>query len=580
VRIRLRTKITVALLLLAIAPLVASTVIVVSRNAELLERSAREYRLAAADTVTTDVRNQLAGASSELVAVGAAFSNIDLPGDERIRLAESLLRGTRWLPTVRLFSKDGEHVHTLTTDGVSPEPPQTLAESLRRVAETENVAFEAVRTGPNGKAFLPLVVPVIRADNNELYAYVWSVMELSDLSRSVANTSARRFGEAEDRVWIVDDQLRMIAHADPRRILTTVDDDPAVSGVDKGSNHLRRDVARTEEYTRAGIEILGALVPIPEIGWGVVVEQLREDAYAAVETTRMTAMQVGAVALALAVLMGLFLGHRLAAPVLKLATAARQIATGAFDTRVAIETTDEVGELAGTFNTMAKDLDTYEKRVVEETRIRTDLSRYLSSDVVDSIVDRKESLNLGGERRECTILFADIVSFTPLAEKHDAEHLVSVLNELFTFMTEIVHRNGGIIDKFMGDCVMAVFGTPRSHDDDAARAVRSAEEMMHWLEVGNARWRKELGAPLQLAIGISTGVVLAGNIGSEKRMEYTVIGDAVNLAARLESIAMGGQVLVSEHTARRAGDELDLVSIGTRKVKGKEEEVEVFCLQD
>ncbi len=577
-RISLRWKITLALLLLAIGPLVVATLVVVDRNAELLERSAREYRLATADNVVREVRSRVAGARTELLQVGAALARVDVPAADRMRVAEAVLRGAEWIPLVRIFSRDGAHIDTMRTEAAGPTPPETLDEGLRNIAAAEGSVFFGV-TGSSDAPYLPVLVPITRPDNGELYAFLWSAIELKTLSEVVADTSARRFGDNEDRVYVIDRQLQLVAHGDPARRMASMADDPALPDLEPGSNHLTRNNALSVEFARAGRPFLGALVPIPELGWGVGVEQSRDEAYEAVATTRQTGWRVGAAAVLVAVVFGLLIGRGLAAPILSLVGAARKLASGAFDTRVSVRARDEVGDLAGAFNTMAEDLGNYEIRVVEETRIRSNLSRYLSGDVVDSIVAQKTDLKLGGERREVTVLFADIVSFTPMAEQHDAEHIVSILNELFTFMTEIVHRNGGIIDKFMGDCVMAVFGTPTAHPDDAARAVQSADEMLQWLEVGNARWKKELGAELKLAIGISTGVVLAGNIGSEKRMEYTVIGDAVNLAARLESLAKAGQVLLSEHTAKRLDDEFELTSIGTRQVKGKSEEVEVFALQ-
>ncbi len=135
--------------------------------------------------------------------------------------------------------------------------------------------------------------------------------------------------------------------------------------------------------------------------------------------------------------------------------------------------------------------------------------------------------------------------------------------------------------KFMGDCVMAVFGVPRAGDDDALNAVSAAEEMLRWLEVGNAKWQKDLGRKLELGIGINTGEVILGNVGSDKRMEYTVIGDAVNVASRLENLARPGQVLLTRATMDLAGDdEFDFESLGTHNVTGRGEPVEVFVLED
>ncbi|MFY0574358.1 protein kinase domain-containing protein [Cystobacter fuscus] len=163
-----------------------------------------------------------------------------------------------------------------------------------------------------------------------------------------------------------------------------------------------------------------------------------------------------------------------------------------------------------------------------------------------------------------------MVGFTHLSETQPPEVIVALLNELFTFATEIIQRRGGIIDKFIGDCIMAVWGTPQSHDDDAQRAVLAAEDLRRWLDVGNRRWRERWGIEIQLAMGVHTGFAVAGNVGSDKRMDYTVIGDTVNVAARLESMAQPGQILVSEATRERIGDDcVELVPVGERRLHGR-----------
>ncbi|HRE91201.1 MAG TPA: adenylate/guanylate cyclase domain-containing protein, partial [Myxococcota bacterium] len=176
--------------------------------------------------------------------------------------------------------------------------------------------------------------------------------------------------------------------------------------------------------------------------------------------------------------------------------------------------------------------------------------------------------------------FADVVSFTSLADEREPEVAVAILNELFTIVTEIVFQHGGIIDKFIGDCAMAIWGAPDGHPDDARRAVRAAEAILRWLEVGNARWRKQLGRDIELAIGIHTGVAVVGNIGSEKRMEYTAIGDAVNVAARLERLARPGQILMTRETMQRVADEFPSQSLGTYNIVGRSRPSEIYVLSE
>ena len=579
---KLRWKLSLALLLLSIVPLGVATFEVVRRNVIHLKRAAQEYRLATAGEAVRGVENVVRTGVSELRSISAVRAQQDVAVEDRIRRVNARIVGAQQIHHLALFAPTGnrvEYYRSPEVTGLLPAPV-TLDPGLLGVVRTEGVAFMGVAEGPDKSAHLPLVVPVYRSDDEELYGYAWTALELAALGKAVATASSKRFDKRTDRVFVIDDQLRIIAHGKADRLWVSMAGDDVTDGMEVGDNSLRRDVAQSGEYTREGEELLGALVPIPELGWGVVVEQSRASAYAAIATTWRTALIVGSVFALLAILLGLFLGHRLASPIVSVATAAGRVAKGDFTARVDVSSKDEVGAMATAFNTMASDLEGYEAKVVQETQIRADLSRYLNADIVERIVAREQDLSLGGERRKVTVLFADVVSFTPLAEAHPPEKLVAILNELFTFLTEIVFRHGGIVDKFMGDCVMAVFGAPYDHEDDALRAVTAAEEMLQWLEIGNAKWADELGAELMLAIGINTGPAIAGNIGSEKRMEYTVIGSTVNTAARLESIALPGQILLSKATATEVMDAIPCISLGHRQLTGVDGETEVFCVEE
>ena len=186
--------------------------------------------------------------------------------------------------------------------------------------------------------------------------------------------------------------------------------------------------------------------------------------------------------------------------------------------------------------------------------IRTDLGRYIPGELVDQIVRRERDMGLGGTRREISVLFADVVGFTPMTEQLEPEHIVTILNELFTILTQIVFRHGGTVDKFLGDCVMALWGAPTEQSDHASRAVEAAEDMLSWLETGNERWQETFGVTIQLAIGVHCGTAVVGNIGSEKRMEYTAIGDVVNVAARLEADSDGERPVHRAQNAQELRD--------------------------
>jgi len=234
-----------------------------------------------------------------------------------------------------------------------------------------------------------------------------------------------------------------------------------------------------------------------------------------------------------------------------------------------VRTGDELEDLANGFNQMIDGLK-------ERDKLRTTFGKYMTEAVVEHLLAGKVAL--GGESLTVTILFTDIRSFTTISEQMDAQALVGLLNEYFTEMVGIVMQHDGVVDKYIGDAIMAVFGAPVSRPDDAKNAVRAAVGMRHALTHLNERLAERGLAPLKTGIGLHTGEVVAGNIGSERRMEYTVIGDAVNLASRLESNTkeLGVSVIISDVTYALTRDAIDTRPLKEITVKGRAQPVMTY----
>ncbi|HPD18126.1 MAG TPA: adenylate/guanylate cyclase domain-containing protein [Candidatus Goldiibacteriota bacterium] len=217
----------------------------------------------------------------------------------------------------------------------------------------------------------------------------------------------------------------------------------------------------------------------------------------------------------------------------------------------------------------------------EKRKIKNIFSKYLSSNVVEELI-KSEDIKLGGERKEITVLFSDIRNFTSMSEKLTPEEVVAMLNEYLSEMTDAIFSNGGTLDKFIGDAVMAIFGTPGFQKDHALRAVKTGFLMLKKLEQLNAGWKKEGKHEFKIGIGINTGIAVAGNMGSLKRMEYTVIGDTVNLASRLESLnkELDTQFLISETTYEQVKDFVKVRKYENILIKGKQEKIDVYEVLD
>jgi adenylate cyclase len=218
----------------------------------------------------------------------------------------------------------------------------------------------------------------------------------------------------------------------------------------------------------------------------------------------------------------------------------------------------------------------YEQR--ESLQLRTTFGRYVSPQILEHVLAHPESVQLGGERRDLTILFSDIRGFTSISEAAEPEDVVEMLNEYLTRMVEILLRHGGTLDKFIGDAVMGFWNAPTPDPDHPGHAVDCAIEMIEETTRLRQRWMTEGKAALRIGIGINSGDAVVGNIGSERVFGYTVIGDAVNLAARLESKNKdySTEIIISEFTLARIGDRFITVYLDEVKVKGKENAVKIY----
>ena len=214
----------------------------------------------------------------------------------------------------------------------------------------------------------------------------------------------------------------------------------------------------------------------------------------------------------------------------------------------------------------------------ERQKVRRAFGFYLPPNVLRHMLDHEAALKLGGERRDVSILFSDIRSFTTISERSDPERLGEALNAHLTALTRVVFEHQGTLDKYMGDCIMAFFGAPVSSKGHAQSAVLAALQMQRRLKELQPAWRRCSEADVRIGVGVATGDVIVGNMGSESLFDYTVVGDNVNLASRLEGLTKdyGVEVLVSQQTRDRCGDAVVFMEVDRVRVKGKDEPVQIY----
>ena len=271
----------------------------------------------------------------------------------------------------------------------------------------------------------------------------------------------------------------------------------------------------------------------------------------------------------IALSVGWRLASRMATALARVNGAMRRLEQQEYVKVEAVRTGDELEDLAEGFNAMVDGLR-------ERDKLRVTMGKYMTEEVLEHVLAGE--VELGGKTLELTILFCDLRDFTTLSEKKTAQQIVALLNEYFTQMVDCVMAEGGVVDKYIGDNIMAVFGAPVTRPDDAKRAVRAAIRMRAALAKLNDSFAERGLDRLRFGIGLHSGEVVAGNIGSARRMEYTVIGDAVNVASRLESKTkeLATDILLSEATRERLDESITTELIGEVHVKGRAEPVQIY----
>lgn len=277
---------------------------------------------------------------------------------------------------------------------------------------------------------------------------------------------------------------------------------------------------------------------------------------------------IGAVAiftLILTIGLALIFSRQITRSIILLVEAAQRIARGDFEVRLPVRSRDEIGRLTNAFNEMASDLGLKE-------RYRAVLDKVTDPRVATALTTGR--LELGGEERAVTVLFADIRSFTNLTEKMKPQAVVAFLNEHMTALTGVVHAHGGVVDKFIGDEIMVIFGAPQSEGGEADRAVACAQALI----AERALLNRSCEVPAQIGVGLASGPVLAGCMGSEDRLNYTVLGRVVNLAARLCSAAQAGEVVFDAATLALMATPPTPLRQDSRAIKGFSEKIDTFIL--
>lgn len=341
-----------------------------------------------------------------------------------------------------------------------------------------------------------------------------------------------------------------------------------------------------------GVDRVAQSVVFKPFGWTFLVTEHRDVFYQAVNQIYIQSGFILILTLAVTLILLYVFIRYLTRPLGSIATAMKDIiVANDLSKRVDLLYRDEIGDLGHTFNLMTGELEkaynqikSYAFKAViaqkREQKIRNIFQKYVPSDVIDQFFSNPESM-LVGDSRVLAVLFSDIRGFTSISESMAPEQIVESLNTYFGLMVDIILNRRGIVDKYIGDAIMAFFGAPVKHEDDVSQAVQSGFDMLDALKGFNSRQAKRNRPQFRIGIGLNYGLVIIGNIGSEKKMDYTVIGDMVNLASRMEGLTKIYDVpfIISESVYNKVKKEVHCRLIDKVTVKGKKEGTRIFYPQ-
>ncbi|MBM9578427.1 HAMP domain-containing protein [Leptospira sp. 201903070] len=370
-------------------------------------------------------------------------------------------------------------------------------------------------------------------------------------------------------VFLVNGEGDLIAHSDPKLLQSNTNfmNLPIVEMMVNSSENTKQ----TEYKDKDGKSWFGSFQKLG-FGGGAVVSIVPEDkAFEAVYRIQKTNLLIMGIALCLALIIVFFFAKTITKPILNLLQATTEIARGNFKIGIRSSTRDEVGLLTDYFVDMGKGLE-------EREKVKDALGRFVNKEIAEMVL--KQELTLGGERKMCAIFFSDIRSFTAISEKLEPEEVVEFLNEYMTEMVHCVNETHGIVDKFIGDAIMATWGAAKTSDQDAENAVNGALMMRAALLRFNQGRGGDKRPIIKIGCGLNYGPVIAGQIGSEQRLEYTVIGDAVNLASRVEALnkPFGTDILITQDMLNHVSHLFNVEKMQSIKVKGKEEPQTIYAV--
>ncbi|AHZ86352.1 adenylate/guanylate cyclase domain-containing protein [Bdellovibrio bacteriovorus] len=417
-------------------------------------------------------------------------------------------------------------------------------------------------TYPKAPAMITIGIPLIRDEQGKITHVALADVSLAPFEKPFTDPSERT-------QYLIDRHGELLAHKDEQKAMARLNmaKYPIVQkALTQKSPQFQTKFLNPDndkDYFGASVKTSYGATVISQTSEETILEVSRE--------VKRRAIFVAGSAISMAIFFIFLFSMTLTSPIEKLAEMINLVSKGNFNVkaRAQVKSHDEVGDLAEAFDHMTEGLK-------ERDKVKNLFSKFHGSSVAEDLINN--DIGVGGQTKDVVVFFSDIRGFTAFSEKRSPEEVVEMLNEYFGVMVKIINSHGGVVDKFIGDAIMAVWGAPKSSDKDAQQAVRACLEMRRALEGLNERRIAREQPPINIGMGLHAGKAISGTIGSDERMEYTVIGNTVNTASRIEAStkAFGADLLISDTVIEKIGEDFKTELAGAAEVKGRSEALKMF----
>lgn len=587
----MRIPLSAKLILLVVAFLIAATVIFAQQSSELFETvlvQREEYsNMLQAGSRAGEVERLITGAVDRMQVIGTLMVQKEVAKIERERDGETeAVRDDndiflnfykdKGLISLEVLKVEGGKTTSIGRQ-VKDEFLETQGQTegfIDRLRALQSFPLDEVRKNkivirnasyPKGYPLVTIGIPLIRDDQDQVHFIALGDLDFRYLQKLFSE-------ESERALFVFDDGGNLITHQDERRALAR----HSLKG------HPLVEKALTDEVTRRQIQytdpetdsvMIGAFVRIANYGLTVVSQTPKSVILEPAFEVRRKAFFIAGTMISVAIFCIFLFSSSLTGPIEVLAQLVTLVSKGNFEIkakdRIKFMFPDEVSDLAEAFDHMTDGLK-------ERDKVKNLFSKFHGSSITEDLLQK--DIGVGGQAKDVAVFFSDIRGFTAFSEMHAPEQVVEMLNEYFEVMVKIISDNHGVVDKFIGDAIMAVWGAPHSSGRDVQNAVKACLEMRQALNELNDKRIERGQQPLMIGMGLHAGTVISGTIGSHERMEYTIIGDTVNMASRIEAStkAFGADLLISESVRALVGDEFIVELAGAAEVKGKSEPLSLY----